>query len=91
MDSSSDDEPTVTRQGPRIISSKNCINANLTNTPLQQLIANQLEFYFSDANLISDPHMRRLIENRWVKIRILVKFKKMKAILRDFLTMREKI
>jgi RNA recognition motif-containing protein len=57
-------------------------------------LQNQLEFYFSDVNLINDKYLKKIIDrdnDKGVDLKIIIKFNKVRSILQDKEDEKEKI
>ncbi|KAI9191836.1 hypothetical protein LWI28_014206 [Acer negundo] len=62
-------------------SRSHAVNFNAPDTPLQSLIAKQIDYYFSKENLIKDTYLRqRMDDHGWVPIKLIAGFNKVKLL-----------
>ncbi|XP_047982237.1 la-related protein 1C-like isoform X2 [Salvia hispanica] len=59
-------------------------NPNLSPNPLPNMIVNQIDYYFSDANLVKDPFLKsQMDDNGWVPISLVASFPRVLRLTND--------
>ncbi|XP_042058281.1 la-related protein 1C-like isoform X1 [Salvia splendens] len=59
-------------------------NPNLSPNPLPNMIVNQIDYYFSDANLVKDPYLKsKMDDNGWVPISLVASFPRVQRLTND--------